>query len=94
MHNASRVLNVGMRDQLVIGIDEYKGKWGLDVRFYFTTLENQLRPTTRGARIPLQFAKIVAQTVLEVLEDAGKTTTTPIRSRTKKATTTRKGAKK
>jgi len=94
MHSASRILNVGMRDQLVVAVEEYKGKWGLDIRFYYTDLENQLRPTTRGVRLPLGFVRIVAKTVLEVLDDAGKTIQTPVKSRTKKVTTTRKGAKK
>lgn len=77
MHNASRILNVGQRDMLVVGVNEYKGKFGVDIRFYYTDELNQLRPTARGARVPIAFSGQLLEALQEVLGDCEKTVQLP-----------------
>lgn len=77
MHNASRILNVGTRDALVVGVDAYKGKFGVDIRYYYTDELNQLRPTTRGVRVPIESRTQLMDALREVLDDCEKAVQLP-----------------
>jgi hypothetical protein len=77
MHEASRILNVGKRDQLVVSIHEFKSRFGVDIRYYYTDELNQLRPTHRGIRVPVEAASELIIALQGVLEDCEKTVQLP-----------------
>ncbi|MCJ7760586.1 transcriptional coactivator p15/PC4 family protein [Candidatus Bathyarchaeota archaeon] len=91
MHEASKVLDVGKRDKLVVAIHEFKGHFGVDILYYYTDQLNQLRPTHRGIRVPVDAALELIDALTEVLKNADE----PIaRVPEKKKSSTRKPARK
>ena len=64
----------GTVTEIVLGIREYNGKVGVDIR-EFTTSERYTGPTKKGLRIPaekfLEFRELVNAISLEDLKSAG-----------------------
>ena len=42
------------REQVRVAIEEFRGRYGIDIRIFFVTESGDWRPTKRGIRIPVE----------------------------------------